>query len=58
MGILNKMAKNLLLLRGFTHKEKWQKKGRRQLYKCLDCGRQFVGGKRLDTQDIIKDYVE
>jgi hypothetical protein len=49
------MAKNLLLLRGFTHKAK---KGRRQLYKCLDCGRQFVGGKRLDTQDIIKDYVE
>ena len=33
-------------------------KGRRQLYKCHDCGRQFVGGKRLDTQDIIKDYVE
>ncbi len=56
-GILNKMAKNLLLLRVFTHKEEWQK-GRRQLYKCHDCGRQFVGGKRLDTQDIIKDYVE
>ncbi len=28
------------------------------MYKCHDCGRQFVGGKRLDTQDIIKDYVE
>lgn len=30
----------------------------RQLYKCNDCGRRFVGGKRLITNEIISDYVE
>ena len=47
----------ICFIAGLHTKKEWQKR-RRQLYKCHDCGRQFVGGKRLDTQDIIKDYVE
>lgn len=30
----------------------------RQLYKCNDCHRRFVGGKRLVSSDIISNYVE
>ena len=30
----------------------------RQLYFCKSCGRKFVGGNRLKTNDIISDYVE
>ena len=33
-------------------------RGRKQLYKCKSCGRQFVGGKRRDQSQIITDYVE
>ena len=33
-------------------------RGRKQLYKCKACGRQFVGGRRLDKQQIITDYIE
>lgn len=33
-------------------------RGRRQLYKCKDCGRQFLGGKRRDKSQVITDYVE
>lgn len=33
-------------------------KGRKQLYKCKDCGRQFLGGRRRDKSQIITDYIE
>ena len=33
-------------------------RGRKQLYKCKACGRQFVGGRRLDKNQIITDYIE
>ena len=33
-------------------------RGRKQLYKCKDCGRQFLGGKRRDKAQVITDYVE
>lgn len=33
-------------------------RGSRQLYKCKDCGRQFLGGKRRDKSQVITDYVE
>ena len=33
-------------------------RGRRQLYKCRDCGRQFIGGQRRDKSQVITDYVE
>ena len=33
-------------------------RGRRQLYKCKDCGRQFLGGQRRDKSQVITDYVE
>lgn len=33
-------------------------KGGRQLYKCLDCKRQFVGGNRVDDETIITDYID
>lgn len=33
-------------------------RGRRQLYKCKDCGRQFIGGRRRDKSQVITDYVE
>ena len=33
-------------------------KGRKQLYKCKDCGRQFLGGHRRDKSQIITDYIE
>lgn len=29
-----------------------------QQYKCKDCGRQFLGGKRRNKQQIITDYIE
>ena len=28
------------------------------MYKCKDCGRQFLGGKRRDKSQVITDYVE
>ena len=28
------------------------------MYKCKDCGRQFVGGLRRDKSQVITDYVE
>ena len=28
------------------------------MYKCLDCGRQFVGGHRAPTEAIISDYID
>ena len=31
---------------------------RKQLYKCKDCGRQFLGGRRRDKSQVITDYVE
>lgn len=33
-------------------------KCRKQLYKCKDCGRQFLGGRRRDKSQIITDYIE
>ncbi len=33
-------------------------KGTRQLYKCKDCKRQFVGGRRRDKSAVVTDYVE
>jgi len=30
----------------------------KQLYKCKDCSRQFVGGQRLDLQKIESDYID
>lgn len=33
-------------------------RGRKQLYKCKSCGRQFVGGNRRDPSQVITDYVE
>ena len=33
-------------------------RGRKQLYKCKDCGRQFLGGHRRDKSQVITDYVE
>ena len=28
------------------------------MYKCKDCGRQFIGGERRDKSQVITDYVE
>lgn len=28
------------------------------MYKCKDCGKQFIGGKRRDKSQVITDYVE
>lgn len=28
------------------------------MYRCLDCGRQFVGGNRVATETIISDYID
>lgn len=28
------------------------------LYNISDCGRQFIGGRRLDSQRIIEEYIE
>jgi len=33
-------------------------RGHKHLYKCKDCGRQFVGGNRRDKTQVITDYVE
>lgn len=33
-------------------------RGRKQLYKCKSCGRQFLGGVRRDKAQVITDYVE
>ncbi len=33
-------------------------RGNRQLYKCKDCGRQFLVGKRRNKSQVITDYVE
>jgi DNA-binding HxlR family transcriptional regulator len=33
-------------------------RGRSQLYKCKDCGKQFLGGVRRDKSQVITDYVE
>ena len=33
-------------------------RGHKHLYKCKDCGRQFVGGVRRDKSQVITDYVE
>jgi hypothetical protein len=34
------------------------KKGLKQLYKCFACGKQFVGGNRLNFEQIWKEYLE
>lgn len=28
------------------------------MYKCLDCGRQFIGGAKANTEAIITDYID
>ena len=33
-------------------------RGRKQLYKCKSCGRQFMGGVRRDKSQVITDYIE
>lgn len=31
---------------------------RKQMYKCKDCNRQFLGGRRRDKTQVITDYVK
>lgn len=33
-------------------------RGQKQLYKCLVCGRQFIGGHKPKTEDIVTDYID
>lgn len=33
-------------------------RGRKQMYKCKDCGKQFIGGQRRDKSQVITDYIE
>ena len=33
-------------------------RGRKQQYKCKDCGRQFLGGYRRDKLQVISEYIE
>jgi len=33
-------------------------RGRKQMYKCKDCGKQFIGGQRRDKSRVITDYIE
>ena len=33
-------------------------RGRKQMYKCKDCNKQFIGGQLRDKSQIITDYVE
>ena len=33
-------------------------RGRKQQYKCKDCGRQFLGGIRRDKTQVISEYIE
>ena len=33
-------------------------RGRKQQYKCRDCGRQFLGGIRRDKSQVISEYIE
>lgn len=33
-------------------------RGRKQMYKCKDCNKQFIGGQRRDKFQVITDYVE
>ena len=33
-------------------------RGRKQMYKCKDCGKQFIGGKRRNKSQVITDYIE
>ena len=28
------------------------------MYKCKDCGKQFIGGKRRNKSQVITDYIE
>lgn len=34
------------------------RRGSSQMYKCKDCGKQFIGGKRRNKSQVITDYVE
>lgn len=34
------------------------RRGSSQMYKCKDCGKQFIGGKRRGKSQVITDYVE
>ena len=33
-------------------------RGRKQQYKCKDCGRQFLGGIRRDKSQVISEYID
>ena len=33
-------------------------RSRKQMFKCKDCNRQFLGGRRRDKMQVITDYVE
>ena len=33
-------------------------RGRKQLYRCKSCGRQYIGGCRRDKSQVITDYIE
>ena len=33
-------------------------RGKKQQYKCKDCGRQFLGGYRRDKSQVISEYIE
>lgn len=55
--IINDMVKNAF----FCCSSNVVRNGRRgpsQMYKCKDCGKQFIGGKRRDKSQVITDYVE
>ena len=46
-----------MLFCGSSHVVKNGLRGRKQLYKCKDCGKQFLGGIRRNKAQIITDYV-
>lgn len=37
---------------------RYGRRGRKQMYKCKSCGRQFIGGLRRDKSQVITDYVD
>src|SRR5574344_1537132 len=42
---------------GSKHIKKNGKVGGKQLYKCLDCGKQFVDRRNIDTDTMYQEYV-
>ena len=55
--IINDMVKNCFFC--CSSNVVWNgRRGSSQMYKCKDCGKQFIGGKRRDKSQVITDYVE